>query len=335
MPDPPIDPAIVLFQVGMMLLSLTACVQVIQMRRRGTVLPYEPRRPVPWGAVGGTLAVVALISILYGAFAETPEPEADVVPAVHSAFDVLDALLAQAVVVIVFVVVVALFSRANVRDLGLPTNWHVLTRDISIGAAACLVALAPVHMVQNILMSYFFPKLTESAHPIITMIKESPSWSMLIGTGVATVILAPVCEELTFRLLLQGWLERWEDQRLGWRQTTVEVPATASEASPLDGSVVPTNQVVEQLAPALPAPEPPLRGIGGLPYGWFPIIVSATAFGIAHIGYGPEPVPIFLLGLVLGYVYQRTHRIIPSMVTHALFNSFTMFILWLLVRSHK
>ena len=225
--------------------------------------------------------------------------------------------------------------RANVRDLGLPTNWHVLTRDISIGAAACLVALAPVHMVQNILMSYFFPKLTESAHPIITMIKESPSWSMLIGTGVATVILAPVCEELTFRLLLQGWLERWEDQRLGWRQTTVEVPATASEASPLDGSVVPTNQVVEQLAPALPAPEPPLRGIGGLPYGWFPIIVSATAFGIAHIGYGPEPVPIFLLGLVLGYVYQRTHRIIPSMVTHALFNSFTMFILWLLVRSHK
>lgn len=335
MPDPPIEPAIVLFQVGMMLLSLTACMHVAHMRRRGTVLPYEPRRPVPWGAVGGILALVALISILYGAFAETPKPEADVLPAVHSAFDVLDAMLAQTLIVIVFVAVVALFSRANVCDLGLPTTWRVFTRDMSIGAAACLVALAPVHMVQNILMSYFFPKLTESAHPIITMIKESPSWSMLIGTGVATVVLAPICEELTFRLLLQGWLERWEDRRLGWRQTPMEVPAITSETPPAEGSVAVYDQAAEPLAPAPPAPEPPLRGIGGLPYGWFPIIISGAVFGIAHIGYGPEPLPIFLLGLVLGYLYQRTHRIVPSMVTHALFNSFTMFILWLLVRSHR
>src|SRR5262249_9310761 len=175
MSDLPIDPAIVLFQVGMMLFSLTACMHVVQLRRRGTVLPYEPRRPVPWGWVGGILAAVALASILYGTFAESAAPDADAVPASHSAFDILDAMLAQAVVVISFVVVVALFSRANVRDLGIPTSWRTLVRDISIGAAACLVALAPVHMVQNILMSYFYPKLTESAHPIITMIKESPS----------------------------------------------------------------------------------------------------------------------------------------------------------------
>jgi membrane protease YdiL (CAAX protease family) len=190
-------------------------------------------------------------------------------------------------------------------------------------------------MLQNILITYFYPQLTESAHPIITMIKESPSTWMLIWTGVATVVVAPVCEELTFRLLLQGWLERWEDRRLGWRQTAAEAPTVASEAPPSDGSIAVVNQAVEQLAPALPAPEPPQRGIGGLPYGWFPIIISAAAFGIAHVGYGPEPVPIFLLGLVLGYIYQRTHRIVPSIVTHALFNSFTMFILWLLVRSHR
>jgi membrane protease YdiL (CAAX protease family) len=334
MPDPPIDPALALFQVGMMLLSMTACVEVIQMRRRGRVLPYEPRRPVPWGAVGSILAALALITILYGTIAETPKPETDVPPAAHSAFDVLDAMLAQAVIVITFVVVVALFSRANVRDLGLPTNWRMFVRDISIGAAACLVALAPVLMLQNTLMNYFYPQLTESAHPIIKMIKESPSAWMLIWTGVATVVLAPLCEELTFRLLLQGWLERWEDRQLGWRQAAAEVPVIASETTSLDGPVAAANQSVERLAPASPAPEPPRRGIGGLPYGWFPIIVSAAAFGIAHIGYGPEPAPIFLLGLVLGYVYQRTHRIVPSMVTHALFNSFTMFILWLLLRHH-
>ena len=76
---------------------------------------------------------------------------------------------------------------------------------------------------------------------------------------------------------------------------------------------------------------PPRRGVGGMPYGSFPILISASLFGLAHFGYGPEPVPIFLLGLVLGYVYQRTHRIVPCIVAHALFNLFTMVVLWRMV----
>jgi membrane protease YdiL (CAAX protease family) len=74
--------------------------------------------------------------------------------------------------------------------------------------------------------------------------------------------------------------------------------------------------------------EPPPRGIAGLPFGVFPILVSSLFFALAHFGYGPEPVPLFFLAIALGYVYQRTHRILPSIVTHALFNAFAMFILW-------
>jgi hypothetical protein len=65
-----------------------------------------------------------------------------------------------------------------------------------------------------------------------------------------------------------------------------------------------------------------------LPYGWLPIALSSLLFGLAHIGYGPEPVPLFLLALILGYVYQRTHRIVPCMVTHALFNGTSLVALW-------
>ena len=62
-------------------------------------------------------------------------------------------------------------------------------------------------------------------------------------------------------------------------------------------------------------------GAGGLPYGWVPIVVSSALFAIAHVGHGPDPAALFFLALLLGYVYQRTHRIVPCIVTHMLFNA--------------
>lgn len=40
----------------------------------------------------------------------------------------------------------------------------------------------------------------------------------------------------------------------------------------------------------------------------------------------PDPIPIFFLALVLGGLYFRTHRILPSIVLHAILNGFTL--LW-------
>ncbi len=39
------------------------------------------------------------------------------------------------------------------------------------------------------------------------------------------------------------------------------------------------------------------------------------------IGYAPDPIPLFLLALVLGTLYRRTHRLAPSLVLHAAFNA--------------
>jgi membrane protease YdiL (CAAX protease family) len=62
-----------------------------------------------------------------------------------------------------------------------------------------------------------------------------------------------------------------------------------------------------------------------------PILGSALPFALAHYGYGPDPIAIFFLALILGYVYQRTHRILPCMIAHALFNSVAVFVLWRMV----
>jgi membrane protease YdiL (CAAX protease family) len=40
-------------------------------------------------------------------------------------------------------------------------------------------------------------------------------------------------------------------------------------------------------------------------------------------------VPLVFLGIVFGYLYQRTHRIVPCIVAHMLFNAYSMTLLWL------
>ena len=199
---------------------------------------------------------------------------------------------------------------------------------------------APVLMLQEALMHLFFPNQM-SGHPLIKMLREAPPAPIVFFlSGVFAVVVAPICEEITFRLLLQGWLERWEDEQLGWRRKATSEPPIEQVASAHDdGTVAPDQPIHTDTSPIVAddlsfESEPPRRGIAGLPYGWFPIMISATAFGLAHFGYGPEPVPLFLLALVLGYLYQRTHRIIPGIVAHALFNLFSMIILWRMLYHH-
>ena len=49
----------------------------------------------------------------------------------------------------------------------------------------------------------------------------------------------------------------------------------------------------------------------------------------AHASNGPDPVPLFVLALGLGYLYQTTQRILPSIVVHFLLNGTTLLMMWL------
>jgi membrane protease YdiL (CAAX protease family) len=260
----------------------------------------------------------------------------------HTVSTLIASIFLQLLIVAAFLIPIAALTKATLRDLGLPTTGIQWVRDVCIGAAACLAALAPVLLLQEALMHLLFPNQTSSGHPLIKMLTEKPpAPSVFFASAVFAVVVAPVCEEITFRLLLQGWLERWEDEQLGWRRkVTSEPPILLTPISDSVGTVA-VDQPIHVDTPTVVADElsiesdPPQRGVMGLPYGWFPIMVSATAFGLAHFGYGPEPIPLFLLALVLGFLYQRTHRIIPCIVTHSLFNLFSMIILWRMLYYHR
>jgi membrane protease YdiL (CAAX protease family) len=50
------------------------------------------------------------------------------------------------------------------------------------------------------------------------------------------------------------------------------------------------------------------------------IIASAALFGAIHFAW-PTPVPLFVLGMILGYLAIRTRNIIPCVFMHSLFNT--------------
>jgi len=71
------------------------------------------------------------------------------------------------------------------------------------------------------------------------------------------------------------------------------------------------------------------EGFSPPPRGMLPILCTSILFAAAHIGSGPTPVPLFFLALVLGYLYYRTHRVLPCIVMHMCLNGCSMWIAWL------
>jgi membrane protease YdiL (CAAX protease family) len=292
------------------------------------ILQYEPRHRVPWGVGVAILAMVIPVMTVV----------ASIVP-IESSEEVTDTsfvynALTMCSVSIAFVLAVGFFlyavSHANTHDLGFPNSFRQFLGDIRLGVVGCAASLLPVYVVHFILFKLIDP---QEDHPLIEDLQHSPTTGMLLAGLVTVAVAAPLFEEFVFRLLLQGWLEKWEDEQVGYAGLQPPSPVSLTQSEELS--------IVDEPADATEQPEVidwgvdeslPQRGVlTDLPHGWLPILISSTLFGLVHLGNGVSPVPLVLFGLVLGYLYQRTHRLVPSMTAHALFNSYSMAMLWLSV----
>jgi membrane protease YdiL (CAAX protease family) len=311
-------------------------------RQRGAFLTYEPRRPVPWGSFLAFLLVLYVASAIFSSHGTDPTTEAvqaaqETDPS-EALYFLLTMIASQAFITTLIVVFTAIISRATPRDLGLPKSIREFVRDVRIGAVAFLAAVAPVHGLQLIVLLAFGLENEPPSHPIVEMIAPGgPNITLYLLASFMAVIVAPLSEEIFFRLLFQGWLEKWE-----WYRFFVQPVASEPEVVLNADSLTPDGFEVETMRDEPVASEPivsasesvpdvPKRGTAGLPYGWFPILMSSLLFAVAHFGHGVDPFAIFVLALILGYVYQRTHRVVPCIVTHMLFNSIAMLVLWQLI----
>jgi len=283
------------------LLSLAALFFLFQRHIDGRpLLAYQPRRSVPWGPLA---AMVPLFFLVLNFFGEPPE---DINPSEYITSGWLNSA-AMIGLVAAAMALLATLVDADAKDLGLPSSLRQLLSDAAIGSFACIASLVPIYLVLYVLHIVFQP---EQQHQLIEKLLEHRSPQMMLVGFVLAVIAAPVFEEFTFRTLLQGWLERKEDEL-----------SDSQESEPVQAELE-TDPDSE--------PARPKRGmIAGLPHGWAPILITSLAFGLAHVGHGIAPVPLVVFGIVLGYLYQRTHRLAASIAAHMLFNAYSMGLLWL------
>ena len=104
-----------------------------------------------------------------------------------------------------------------------------------------------------------------------------------------------------------------------------------SEAHPLDTNpyAPPLVPVVEKPGSAQIVTSEPDSTIRPPPL--WPIFVSSAIFALLHAGHGPDPIPLFVLAVGLGYLYRQTHRVLPCIVVHMLLNGVSMVVLLLSV----
>ncbi len=354
-----------MFLFGLLLVGWLVSTVVVLRRvvRRETLIPFSARTPVPWTIwhvlSGFFLFMLALVTALAG-FGELFQIDAD------KAVDFLDinalkALICATIVAGAFgLTTFQAIARPTWPDLGL--SGADSEGDVALGVIA-FAAIGPWIYGLNWLLSLYIPE----QHPMIESIQNDSDPQLFLFAAANAVLLAPIVEEFMFRVVLQGWLERvippWLASFNSQSDTDVietsdvikaTVVATESETSDSpalrDDPIAPaahstsaevdtndaeaasqynpfTTPVVDHPTVTridVESPQPALRSWAA----WLPILVSSALFSVVHIGQGPAPIPIFFLALVLGYVYQRTHRVLPCIVAHMSLNAFSMAILW-------
>lgn len=312
------------------------------------LLPLEPRRPVPWGLFDLVAIAFIVFVMLGGAMswaARVYEIPADVQTKDLTAPQLAGFLLADtAGKIAAFVLSMGwLMARgANATDLGI--NLRRLPGDLVLGAKAFTMIAPPMFLLQAAL-TFFFP----SEHPLQTLLEKQPSVQLFALAGLTAIAVAPLCEEFLFRTILQGWLENFSllpkhsEQLLNGGSNPQEHDDAAEHRGQEDFPA-PSDREGSLEKPSEtgnPYQTPSVQHSGESPAGqvskpgafqpmfWpWPVLISAGVFAAMHLGHGPDPIPLFLLAIGLGYVYHHTHRVLPCIVVHFLVNSFSMLALW-------
>ncbi len=130
----------------------------------------------------------------------------------------------------------------------------------------------------------------ESAtHPLVLLLGEHFTFGTVSLAVVTATVLAPLTEELLFRGVLQGSLERLTETEDGLETDWCAKPGPARKA--------------------------------------LPNVLTSFLFASLHAAQWPAPIPLFLLSLVLGRLRRQTGSLWAPIALHAGFNAISTVLL--------
>ena len=315
---------------------------IARLTRRQPLAPLWPRRQVPWSWWLVLLAFVLYILVtglilegaqvvMYGNLNggnQNKSQQLTLVLAASAIGGFVSTLLTAAVLN---------SAGANKIDLGLDTRWF--RTDLLLGLAGFLAVLPVVFLIKWLLLPF-----SQENHPLEQVMRNQPSPSMIFWITLVAVVAAPVVEEFLLRVVFQGWLERCffrgAQPEVAQEVLVMEQPDDPTSPALFDASIpyaAPPRLEASAISVSGPLELNHWETAGMeteqfVPSGWraaMPIVISSVLFAGMHFGHGIDPIPLFFLAVVLGWLYQRTHRLWPCVVLHTALNGLSMTMMFL------
>jgi membrane protease YdiL (CAAX protease family) len=210
-----------------------------------------------------------------------------------------------------------------VKNSDLPVDW-ILMVVLAVGVAPLVEELIFRGVLQRWLSRRSWGGDTAMAGALlIALYQRAPTLQEAIERRDVSYVFHELGPALFVLALVPGYL--WID-RVAGRLFPVPRIHAASALSLLPDNMAPpdkprTNGPVDwYLARINHPPGPTSINIARAIYG------TAGLFAMFHSGQWPDPIPLFLLALALGWLAYRTQKLSASVVLHALFNGVTIVI---------
>jgi membrane protease YdiL (CAAX protease family) len=324
-----------------------ACVIALCRRHTTLVLPPQRCRAVIRGA-GWCLFAFILFSEPQRYLAKLLEPPdcgktARLVPALAAGLILFPVQICAYKLIMDFI-------KATGIPFGLFSR-RIFWRDVRLGCALWLLS-TPVILGLQLIVRLIALQFTGGKSPenlfIEVLRQRHGDNSMWLLVAAEAVLLAPIREELLFRGCLQSWLTRrpWGgDLGVGLALVTPLLLFGRMMSTATLGFCAAFVAVAAALSfvswPFLNiASEKWPRVFPRMAHGSFPgqqvyrgVVATALIFAVFHAPSWPDPVPLFALALMLGWLAWRTQSVVASIACHSMFNATSLLILRLFPNS--
>lgn len=174
--------------------SVVMAVRILVRRQAGQpIVAARPHEPVPWGGIDVLQVLLIHVAVAFAGFAGLAE---DAPRTTRLAIGCLATAVGT-----VFSMAYLVARGATLRDLGLADVRPRADLQLAIGGLALVVA--PV-----LAFAYAVSLWVPYEHPIVDLLRQQRTTVTLALVGISAVVTAPIAEELFFRRVFQGWLEK-------------------------------------------------------------------------------------------------------------------------------